>query len=59
MKKGDKIAITEKLFKVKGKTKLVCGTFIKDYGSYIQLYDKYNIRRSIMKHDILEINHIG
>lgn len=31
------------------------GTFIKEYSNYIQFYDRYNIRRSVMKQDLIDI----
>lgn len=35
------------------------GVFIKEYNTYIQFYDKYNIRRSIMKQDLIKIERIN
>ncbi len=37
------------------KNKKIKGIFIKDYGRYIQIYDKYNLRKSFMKQDIVSI----
>jgi hypothetical protein len=34
------------------------GTFIKEYSNYIQFYDKYHIRRSIMKQDLIDIERV-
>lgn len=33
------------------------GIFLKDYGNYIQILDKYKLRRSIMKNDLINIQH--
>lgn len=61
MKQGDKIII--EYIKLayntyKKTTKKESGIFIKDYKSYIQFYDKYNIRRSIMKQDLIKIERV-
>ncbi|MBR0428223.1 MAG: hypothetical protein IJK18_08520 [Clostridia bacterium] len=33
-------------------------TFIKEYSNYIQFYDKYHIRRSVMKQDLIDIERV-
>ena len=38
--------------------KKIKGFFIRDYGSYIQIYDKYHLRRSILKVDIIKIGKV-
>lgn len=39
------------------KAKRIDGTFLKDYGNYIQILDKYKLRRSIMKNDLIKIQY--
>lgn len=61
MKQGEKITVyytqvANNSNKKNVKSKM--GIFIRDYGSYIQIYDKYNIRTSIMKQDIVKIERV-
>ena len=39
------------------KERRIDGTFLKDYGNYIQILDKYKLRRSIMKNDLIKIRY--
>ena len=58
MKTGEKVIVNfvEVQYNTnRKKCKEINGIFIKDYGNYIQILDKYNIRRSIMKHDLVKI----
>lgn len=50
IEQGDNIMVEIKGTKIKK-----IGTFIKDYGNYIQIFTKYGYRESIMKVDIVKI----
>ena len=61
MKEGTKVIVeyTEVAYNTNRKQiKRKEGIFIKEYDNYIQFYDKYNIRRSIMKQDLIDIKKI-
>ncbi len=58
---GDKIIIEyiETMYNTSArKHKKKKGVFIKAYKTYLQFYDKYNIRTSIMNQDIIKIERI-
>ncbi len=60
MKQGEKIIVeyVQLAYNTNRKiTEETQGIFIKDYGNYIQFLDKYKIRRSIMKNDLIKIQH--
>lgn len=50
IEQGDNIMVEIKGTKIKK-----IGTFIKDYGNYIQLFNRHGLRDSIMKVDIVKI----
>ena len=54
IQQGDNVIIDYKK-NIKGEIKKKMGVFIKDYGNYIQILDKYGIRQSYMKQDIVNI----
>lgn len=61
MKEGTKIIVyyVESAYNTSKKLrKTKEGTFIKEYNNYIQFYDKYNIRRSVMKQDLIDIERV-
>ncbi len=61
MNQGDNVTINciQTIYNTNKKNiKRMSGIFIKDYGSYIQIYDKYNIRTSIVKQDIVKIERV-
>lgn len=49
---GDNVAVD---VKEDGKTRKKIGVYIKDYGKYIQIMNRYGLRESIMKQDIIKI----
>jgi len=58
MQQGDKVTVdyyNSECYTSKIKTKKITGEFIKDYGNYIQVFDRFHLRKSIMKNDILKI----
>ncbi len=52
IEQGDNVAVD---VKEDGKTKKKLGVFIKNYGRYIQIMNRYGLRESIMKQDIIRI----
>ena len=57
MIQGDNVIIdvNENIDGTKGKLIKKTGVFIKDYGEYIQIMNRFGLRESIMKTDIKNI----
>lgn len=49
---GDSVAVD---VKEDEKIRKKIGVYIKDYGKYIQIMNRYGLRESIMKQDIIKI----
>lgn len=61
MERGTKIIVqyVESAYNTNKKTKKIKqGRFIKEYNNYILFYDKYNIRRTVMKQDLIDLERI-
>lgn len=57
MKQGDNVIlyVNENEDLTKGEIHTKIGVFIKDYGSYIQILNRFGLRESIMQTDIKKI----